>query len=93
MKSSINMSIIDWAAIAIVVIGALNWGFVGMAHFLTDAANWNIVNQLFGGTEALEFGIYLIVGLAALWTIYLGARLAGYGTSTTKTEMEPEARV
>ncbi len=82
------MTIVDWAAIVLVVVGSLNWGLVGMAHFLTDAANWNIVNQLFGGTEFLEFGIYLLVGLAALWTIYLGARLAGLGQ--TRTQREPE---
>ena len=86
------MTVIDWIAVVLVVVGALNWGFIGLAHFLTDAANWNLVNQLFGSWPAVEFAIYLIVGLASLWTIYLGSRLAGFVGQETTTGAEPRSR-
>lgn len=92
MKSTINMTVIDWAAIVLVVVGALNWGFIGLAHFLTDAANWNVVNQLFGTWPTVEFAVYMLVGIASLWTIYLGARIAGVVGQETTTRVEPESR-
>ena len=72
-----RMNLVDWAALTLVVIGALNWGLIGMAHFIDASANWNLVNLLFDGIPTVEFGIYLLVGLAALWTAYLATRLAG----------------
>ncbi len=92
MRTTIRLTIIDWIAVAIVVVGASNWAAIGLAHFLTDAANWNLVNVAFDGVPTLEFGIYLLVGLAGVWTVYLGARLAGLGRDRPVTELEPEPR-
>ena len=90
MRSTFNMSVIDWIALVIVFVGALNWGLIGLAHFLTDAANWNLVNQLFGGSATVEFGIYLVVGLAALWTIYFGSKIAGVASSLGRDRPRPD---
>jgi len=58
----------NWTALALVVIGAVNWGLVGLGMFLeTDL---NLVNLLFGASPVLEAAIYLIVGLAGLYTIW-----------------------
>jgi len=81
------MTPIDWTALALVVVGALNWGLVGIAYFVDAAANLNLVNILLGGIPELEFAVYTLVGLAALWTAYLGTRLAGVRVE----EMAPEA--
>lgn len=69
------MNTIDWTAFALVVVGALNWGLVGVGTFLD--ANWNLVSLLFGSIPALEGAVYLLVGLAGLYAIYLATRLAG----------------
>jgi hypothetical protein len=88
---SFRMNLIDWTALALVVVGALNWGLVGAAHFADAAANWNLVSILFAGIPALEFGIYALVGLASLWTIYLATRLAGVRVDEIAPEPEVEA--
>lgn len=87
MQKSFKMNYVDWTALVLVIVGALNWGLVGVAHFLTDGASWNLVNLVFGSIVALEFGIYLVVGLAALYGIYFAYRLA---TSETIATVEPE---
>ncbi len=56
---------IDNIALGIVIIGALNWGSIGL--FGVD-----LVGSLFGGQMALVPRIiYAIVGLAGLWSITL----------------------
>lgn len=92
MTKTFKMSYLDWTALALVVVGALNWGLVGLAGFLTDGVSWNLVNILFGSVAAVEFGVYLLVGLAGLYAIYFGYRIATSGTvEPTEPEMtEPE---
>ena len=53
----------DILALALSIIGCLNWGLVGIFQF--DLVAW-----LFGGQGALLSRIiYTVVGLAGLWTI------------------------
>lgn len=58
-----NMKGWYWVALVLVVIGALNWGFVGLF-------NTNVVASLFGDGSTLTKLIYVLVGLAGLWVIY-----------------------
>lgn len=60
-----NMKIIDRIALILVIIGAVNWGVVGLFSF-------DCVAFLFGGqTAALSRVIYTLVGIAGLWCITL----------------------
>lgn len=45
-----------------VMIGAINWGFIGLFNF-------NLVNSIFGFSPAFEHIIYVIVGLSAVYLI------------------------
>jgi uncharacterized membrane protein YuzA (DUF378 family) len=74
------MNVVDWIALALVIVGALNWGLVGIAYFVDDTANWNLVNLIFDSVPEVEFAIYVLVGLASLWAIYLASRLLGVET-------------
>lgn len=57
--------ILDKTALTLAIVGALNWGSVGLFGF--DA-----VAFLFGGqTGAVSRVIYTLVGLAGLWCITL----------------------
>ncbi|WP_319509150.1 DUF378 domain-containing protein [uncultured Methanolobus sp.] len=56
------MKTIDLVALALVIIGGLNWGLVGVADF-------NLVSALVG-TGMVASIIYMVVGLAALYMIY-----------------------
>ena len=59
------MKIIDRIALILVIVGALNWGCVGVFAF-------DCVAGRFGGQlAAVSRGIYALVGLAGLWCITL----------------------
>jgi len=54
---------LDWVAIVLVIVGAINWGLVGLG-------NWNIVDTIFGSPAWLLQTVYILVGLAGLYMIY-----------------------
>lgn len=57
--------ILDRIALILTIIGALNWGSIGLFKF-------DLVAFIFGGTDAmLSRIIYTLVGLAGLWCITL----------------------
>jgi uncharacterized protein len=58
------MKILDIVAGVLLVVGGLNWGLVGLAHFDLVAA---IFGMSFGQTSALSSAVYVLVGLAALY--------------------------
>ena len=56
---------IDKIALALLIVGGLNWGLVGIFSF--DLVAW-----LFGGTGAiLSRVVYILVALSAVWCISL----------------------
>jgi len=56
----------------LVVIGALNWGLVGLGEFF--GGNWNVVNLLFGSWAWLDALIYLLVGVAGVMLLLGGCK-------------------
>ena len=57
--------IMDRIALILTIIGALNWGSIGLFQF-------DIVSWLFGGQDALLSRIiYTLVALAGVWCISL----------------------
>ena len=56
-------SAIDWIALILLIIGGLNWGLVGIWNF--DLVAW-----VFGAASTIATIVYILVGVAALWTIY-----------------------
>ena len=58
-----KMSGMDWAVWILLFIGGLNWGLVG-------AFNYNLVDSIFGVDSAIGRVIYVLVGLAALWSLF-----------------------
>ncbi len=57
--------LIDRIALAILIIGGINWGSVGLFKF-------DIVAWIFGGVESIGARIvYVLVALCALWCISL----------------------
>lgn len=51
--------------ILLIVIGAINWGLIGINP------EWNLVTLIFGFNAALVQIIYILVGIAGLWGITL----------------------
>ena len=54
----------------LVLIGALNWGLVGVGDFLGQ--NLNVVNMVLGGWPQVESLVYVLVGLAGLKKLVKG---------------------
>ena len=46
----------------LVVVGALNWGLVGLFDY-------NLVSMLFGGYPMLEQIVYVLVGVSAVYML------------------------
>ena len=49
---------------ALVFIGAVNWGLIGVGGFLGN--NWNLVNMLLGSWPMAEWAVYVLVGLSGI---------------------------
>ena len=58
------MKIIDKIALALVIIGAINWGLLGIFNF-------NLVDTIFGAMSIISRIIYILVGISGLWAIRL----------------------
>jgi uncharacterized protein len=58
------MKTIDVIAAVLLVIGGLNWGLVGVAHFDLVAT---LLGMKFGETSNLSSAVYTLVGLSALY--------------------------
>lgn len=84
----IRTSYLDWASLALVIVGAINWGLVGVGRFLD--ANWNLVNLVFGSFPAVESAIYLLVGLAGVYELYFAYQLYTARTAPRSPERERE---
>ena len=51
--------IVGW----VLVVGALNWGLVGLL-------NLNVVEMLLGSGSLLTRAVYIVVELAGVWKVY-----------------------
>ena len=53
---------LDWVCIILVVIGALNWGLVGLFEF-------DLVAAIFGHLSALSRVVYVLVAVAGVYLL------------------------
>ena len=58
------MKIIDKIALILIIVGALNWGLIGLFRF-------DLVAAIFGEMTLLSRIVYGLVGLSGLWGIKL----------------------
>ncbi len=78
LKSLGVRKMIDKVSLALVIIGALNWGGIGLFKF--DLVAW-----IFGGQAALMSRIiYTLVALAGIWCISLLFRTDSEGATITQ---------
>ena len=56
------MKVIDYIALVLVIIGAINWGLIGLFGF-------DLVATLFGTMSVVSRIVYTLVGIAGLWSI------------------------
>lgn len=63
-KGMKTMKIIDTIALILVIIGAINWGLIGIFNF-------NLVDAIFGVASAFSRIIYTLVGISGIWCLKL----------------------
>ena len=67
----------DYTALTLVILGALNWGLIGLFRF-------DLIAVIFGGMEAIVSRIiYTIIALAGLYCISLFGRTISHDVPTT----------
>ena len=58
------MNILQKISLVLTIIGAINWGLIGLFNF-------NLVDSLFGVDSFLSMLIYILVGIAGIINIML----------------------
>ncbi len=59
-----NLHMVAWI---LVIVGGLNWLLVGIGGFA--GANWNLVNLILGSWPQVEWLVYILVGLSAVYEV------------------------
>ena len=59
-----NMGPVQKLTVGLVLVGAINWGLVGLGGFMH--ANWNVVNLILGRWPQVEWIVYIAVGVSAV---------------------------
>lgn len=77
-----SQSVIGSIALALVIIGALNWGLIGLFDL-------NLVSALFGEGSLLTRIIYVLVGAAGIYALTLYPRVA-HSPTTTENRFGPD---
>lgn len=63
------MRALDFTALTLIIIGALNWLLIGLFQF-------NLVDFIFGESSILSRIIYALVGIAGIYSLSLYTRLS-----------------
>lgn len=62
------MKVLNGIVLALIVIGAINWGLIGLFNF-------NLVTYIFGNMEAISRLVFVLVGIAGLWSLTFFGKL------------------
>jgi uncharacterized membrane protein YuzA (DUF378 family) len=65
-----KLNTLDWICLILVIIGGLNWLLVGLFEF-------DLVAGIFGAMSTLAKIVYILVGLATLYILFLLAPKTG----------------
>lgn len=74
-------------ATALLIIGGLNWGLVGLFQF-------DLVAAIFGGASSIVSRIiYTLVGFAAIYELFVFPRLKRIERVDTRTRVDQDRRM
>lgn len=72
-----NSKILDYTALTLTIIGAVNWGLIGFFRF-------NLVTFLFGDMTWISRIVYALVGICGLYLLSLFGRVASFSDRPKK---------
>jgi uncharacterized protein len=76
-----NFNAIDWLALAVLAIGGINWGLIGVFSF-------DLVSSLFGDMTTVSRIVYGLVGVSAIYMLFSALMI-----SESAYEVSPKSRV
>lgn len=84
------MSVLRTIALVLIIVGALNWGLIGLFEF-------NLVTALFGVDTLLTRIVYILVGLAGvaaltIFPVVMGSRDHHHTTHHLNTDTDTTIR-
>ncbi len=62
-----RLNLLDWIALVLLIAGGINWGLIGLFGY-------DLLGAIFVVGSTLLRIIYTLVGIAALYTIFIGFR-------------------
>ncbi|HEX7586597.1 MAG TPA: DUF378 domain-containing protein [Patescibacteria group bacterium] len=65
-----KLSGLNWVAMILAIVGAVNWGLVG-------AFNFNLVDVIFGSWPTIVRIVYVIIGLAGIYFLTNIGKIGG----------------
>ena len=71
-RTDSGMNAIDWIALALMIVGGINWGLIGLF-------NIDLVASLFGQMTVVSRAVYALVGVAAIYGIVLAIKQGNNG--------------
>jgi len=68
-QSGVDWSALDWACFALLIVGAFNWGLIGLVGLNAVEA---LLSPIFrpDAAELVARAVYVLVGLAGLYFFY-----------------------
>jgi uncharacterized membrane protein YuzA (DUF378 family) len=67
-KGGIQLKTVDYIALVLVVIGAINWGLIGFFGF-------DLVRVIFGDMTLISRILYSVIGIAGLYALSFFGRV------------------
>lgn len=64
-----KLNVLDTTSLFLAIVGALNWGLVGLSRF-------DLVSAIFGEGTVLTRVIYVLVGLSGVYLVTIAMKLA-----------------
>jgi uncharacterized membrane protein YuzA (DUF378 family) len=61
------MKVLHMIAFLLLAIGGINWGLIGLGGFA--GSDWNVVGMILGSWPMLEWIVYILVGVSAVWIL------------------------
>ena len=70
-----RLNTLDWIALALIIIGGLNWGLIGFFDY-------DLVASIFGSMTTVSRVVYVVVGISAVYLIIESLIKSGRQTTT-----------
>lgn len=67
-----KLSGLDWVAMVLMIVGAINWGLVGLFNF-------DLVATIFGDMSAVSRVVYVLVGLSGVYALTMVSKFEKKG--------------